>query len=240
MTKEADLEKLGFTLNESKVYLTLLGIGPSLAGNIAKETNLDRSSTYAALKLLEKRGVISTYFENKRTTFVPEDPKKIVDYFAEKQEIAKNVITSLKENILKKTGNEVRLYRGYKGLKSVFNDILDKCDKNNSLLVLGAQGQFSEKMPYYSPIFRKLKQDKGIKTRLISKALPSKPGKLSEYKILPSNVDSPATINIYSSKVALFLWEETPQAIVIDNQKLAKTFESYFDFMWKNLKSSKK
>ena len=59
-----------------------------MAGKISKEANLDRSSTYAALKLLVKRGLISTYFENKRTTFVPEDPKKILDYFAEKQEEA--------------------------------------------------------------------------------------------------------------------------------------------------------
>ena len=236
MTREEDLEKLGFSSNETRVYLTLLKIGSSLAGKIAKEANLDRSSTYAALKLLQKRGIISTYFENKRTIFVPEDPKKIVDYFAEKQEIAKNVIINLKENISSESSQVVKLYRGYKGLKTVFNEILNECNSKIPLSILGAQGQFSEKMPYYSPIFRKLKQQKSIRTKVISKKLPLKLGKFTEYKILPSEVDSPATINIYANKIALFLWEDIPQAIVIDNPKLARTFENYFQFMWKKLK----
>ena len=32
-----DLERLGFTVNESKVYTRLITLGPSLAGRIAKE-----------------------------------------------------------------------------------------------------------------------------------------------------------------------------------------------------------
>ena len=79
----AGLERLNFSVNESKVYLTLLRIGASLAGRIAKEAQLDRSSTYNALKLLIERGIVSTVFENKRTTYVPADPKKIIDYFIE-------------------------------------------------------------------------------------------------------------------------------------------------------------
>ena len=65
-----DLEKLNFSVNESKVYLTLMRIGHSLAGNIAKESSLDRSSTYNALKMLVERGVVSTIHENKRTIYV--------------------------------------------------------------------------------------------------------------------------------------------------------------------------
>ena len=64
-----DLEKLNFTVNESKVYLSLLKLGPSLAGRISKESNLDRSSTYNALRLLLKKGIVSTIFESKRTTY---------------------------------------------------------------------------------------------------------------------------------------------------------------------------
>lgn len=237
MTQEEDLEKLGFSLNESKVYLTLLKLGPSLAGSIAKEANLDRSSTYAALKLLQKRGVISTYFENKRTTFVPEDPKRIVDYFVEKQEIAKKIIVNIKETSQPTSSQPVKLFKGYKGVKTVFNDILNSCDKKTPLMILGAQGQFSEKMPYYAPIFRKLKQEKGIKTKVISKSITNHPSKLTEYKLVPSEIDSPATVNIYSNKLAILLWEDIPQAIMIENPKLAKTFENYFNFMWKFAKN---
>src|SRR3989338_6229020 len=124
-----DLQNLGFSLNEAKTYLAIIKIGSSLAGKISKEANLDRSSTYAALKLLVKRGLISTYFENKITTFVPEDPKKILDYFAEKQEEAKNVIVGLRTlNLSHVKSHTVKLYRGIKGVKSVYTDILNSCN----------------------------------------------------------------------------------------------------------------
>jgi len=231
-----ELEKLGFSKNEAKVYLALLKLGSSLAGKIAKETLLDRSSTYSALKVLHKKGVISTYFENKRTIFSPEDPKRLMDYFIEKQEIAKNVITKLKEvPSSTQKSQTIKLYRGYKGMKSVLNEILELSNNKSPYYIMGSQGQFRRHMPYYAPIFRKIKLERKIKTKIITKELPDKRSKLSEYGVVPSDVDSPATINIYSGKVAIFLWDDN-QAIVIDNPAVARTFENYFSFMWKYAK----
>ncbi|MEI6731750.1 MAG: helix-turn-helix domain-containing protein [archaeon] len=237
MERNTDLERLGFSANEAKVYLTLLRLGPSLAGNIAKTASLDRSSTYGALELLKQRGVISTYYENKRTIFVPEDPKKIVDYFAEKQEIAKTVITKINETVPAQKSQTVKLFKGYRGLKTVFQDILDSSDKNSVYQVMGSQGQFTKSMPYYSPLFRKMKEKKRIRTQLITKTLPENPSKSTEYRIVPSDVDSPVTFNVYKDKIAIILWEDGPQAIVIQNELAAKTFGNYFNFIWKHSKN---
>src|SRR3989338_3450341 len=132
-----DLEKLNFSVNEAKVYITLLRIGPSFAGAIAKEAHLDRSSTYNALKLLIERGIISTLFENKRTIYVPEDPKKIMDYFHEKEAIAQKIIPVLKAQFnIQKPQSAVKLFVGYKGLKTIFQQILDNTAEKDSYYVL--------------------------------------------------------------------------------------------------------
>src|SRR3989344_3175847 len=234
-----DLEKLGFSVNESKVYLTLLKLGPSLAGKIAKEANLDRSSTYNALKLLMERGIIATVHETKRTIFVPSSPKKILDYFKEKEEIAKNIIPSLEERYkTKQKSQSIYHFKGYKGLKTIFQNMLDSLDKGEEYLVIGSEGQFSEKMPYFSPIFRKQKELKKIKTKILireGRKRTSK-GKYTEYRQIPSTVISPATINIYKNKVAIFIWEDEPQAVLIENEKVSESFKNYFDFMWKHAK----
>ncbi len=231
-----DLEKLNFTVNEAKVYLTLIKIGASLTGKISKESRLDRSSTYNALKALIERGIVTTIHENKRTIFVPEDPKKILDYYKEKEEVAKSIIPRLsKQFSYSKQKTDVKLFRGFKGLKTVFQEILDQ---GNDYIVLGSEGQFGKRMPYYAPIFRKRKELAKIKTKSIIRESREKltKGKFTEYRKVPSDVESPATINIYDDKVAIFIWEEAVKAVLIENKDVAKTLENYFNFMWKHAK----
>ena len=49
------LEKIGFSPNEIKVYLTLNSSGSTKAGKISKLAKIDRSSCYNALKLLQEK-----------------------------------------------------------------------------------------------------------------------------------------------------------------------------------------
>ena len=53
------LERIGLSPNEVKIYLTLLRLGASKAGKIAKEAQVDRSATYDSLKRLLEKGIIS-------------------------------------------------------------------------------------------------------------------------------------------------------------------------------------
>ncbi len=235
-----DLEKLNFTMNEAKVYLTLLRLGSSFAGAIAKEGHLDRSSTYNALKLLVERGIVSTLFENKRTIYVSENPKKIIDYFQEKQEIAQKVIPLLKAQFnVQKPKTTVKFFTGYKGLKTIFQQILDSCENKNGYEVMGSEGEFSKKMPYFAPLFKKKRELKKIKTRLLVREgrEVKKNDPYNSYRFLPLDVPSPATINIFENKVAIMIWEDTPQGILIENEKVSKTFQKYFELLWKNAKS---
>jgi len=234
----SDLEKLNFSVNESKVYLTLIRLGPSFAGRISKEANLDRSSTYNALKQLVQRGIVSTVFEKKRTIYVPADPKKIVDYFKEKEEIANTIIPKLRELFaLKKEKKSVMLFQGFKGIKTICQDILDSME-GKEYYVTGSEGQFRERMPYYAPLFKKIKEQRKIKTKMLVREgrIELAKWKLTEYRGVPSDVESPATINIYDGKVAIFIWDEKPEAVLIENERVSQTLKNYFDFMWKHAK----
>lgn len=233
----ADLGKLNFSTNEAKVYLALVRIGPSFAGRISKEAVLDRSSTYNALKQLVDRGIVSTVFEKKRTIYVPADPKKILDYYKEKEEIANRVIPSLRQLFaIKKEKKNVLLFQGYKGLKTILQDMLDSGDKEQ--YVMGSEGQLRERMPYYAPIFSKMKQERGIKSKVLIRAgrTDTSKGRTTEYREVPSDVVSPATINVYGGKVAIFIWDEKPEAVLIENEKVSQTLKNYFNFMWKHAK----
>jgi HTH-type transcriptional regulator, sugar sensing transcriptional regulator len=232
-----ELEQLGFTVNEAKTYLHLIKLGPSLAGTIAKKANLDRSSTYNALNSLVNKGIISTAHENKRTTYIPSDPKKIIDYFKEKEEIAKRFLPSLKEQFQFQEGKKkIQLFQGRQGIKTVFQDILDSCDKDKECLVLGSEGQFKKAFPYYAPVYRKKKEEKKFKTKMLIREGREKTGrgKYTQYRRVPNELASPVSMSIYDHKLALFIWDDKPEALLIENKKVANTFQNYFHFIWKH------
>ena len=66
-----------------------------------------------------------------------------------------------------------------------------------------------------------IKEKNKIRTKMLIREgiKKSTKGKYTEYKKIPYNVKSPATINIYDGKVAIFIWEEKPEAILIKNKR---------------------
>lgn len=41
------------------------------------------------------------------------------------------------------------------------------------------------------------------------------------------------TTNIYADKVALILWTDVPEAIIIKNKEAYESFKDYFEILWK-------
>lgn len=237
---EEELRNLGFTDNEVKVYLTLLRIGKGKAGRISKESSLERTSTYNALKRLQEKGLVSYVIEANRKVFAVAEPNNILDMFKEKEERAKILIPKLeklkqaeqeKENILK--------FRGYAGIKTVFSDLLKTCKEGEEHYIIGSEGQLTERMPTFANIFVARKDKKKLRARaLLRKGRFSDiRSKYAKYRFLPQETASKSVTNIYGNKVAIILWSEIPEAIIIDDKSTADTYRAYFEFMWKNAKA---
>ncbi|MBU0471682.1 MAG: hypothetical protein KKF89_02770 [Nanoarchaeota archaeon] len=229
------LEKLNLSKNEVKVYLTMLKIGKAKAGRLSKEAMMDRSSTYNALKLLLEKGVISYVVEANRKVFSPANPNKIIDYFKEKEEIARRIIPRL-EKLFKETKEKenVTLFKGYNGIKTVFQEIIREGKDN---LMFGSEGQFTERMPYYAPNFIKQLEEKNIKVRnIVRQKRGEKASKTTSIKTVPKEVRSNVVTNIFGDKVAIIIWSETPEVVLIDNKTAADSYRAYFEFMWENAK----
>lgn len=232
------LEKLDLKPNEVKVYLALLKLGESKAGQISKEAGINRTNTYDALKRLIDKGLVGYVVITNRKWFKAVNPKRLVEFLQEKEELAKEIMPQLEGLYsLPKYKSDVTLYRGLKGIKSVFQDVLRELKPGQRLDIFGSEGHFSEKMPIYVKQYRKLKEKMRIKTRLIERAgrerEKSKRGKYTEVRFVPKNVISPVSTNIYGDKVALILWSDPPETIVIENKGAADSYRAYFELLWK-------
>jgi HTH-type transcriptional regulator, sugar sensing transcriptional regulator len=229
------LEKLGFSPNEIKVYLTLNKNGSTTAGKISKLANIDRSSAYNSLKLLQERGLVSYVLEGNVKYFQVTGPRRLLDYLKEQEEDVKEILPQLQaQHKANKQEGQVRLFKGLKGIRSIFYDII-RTGKDN--YVYGSEGQFSERMPEFAHQFSRMKKEKGTKTHMVCrKDRKDIDVANKDYRYAPGIAESPAVTNIYGNKVAIIIWTDEPEGIVIENATAAKAYKSYFDFMWKHSK----
>jgi len=228
------MEKLGFSRNEASVYITLANIGSAKAGKLSKEASMDRSSTYNALKSLIEKGLVSYVTIGKIKWFQCSNPKNILSYVNNRVELAKQLVPDV-DKLRKETKlpENVRLFKGHKGVKTVFEDILQSADEN---LLFGSEGQFSKNMPLYEKQFKEKLKKNHVRIRRIMRMkgdLSKKDRDLNIRKI-PSGVESPVTTNIYGDKIAIIVWSNVPEAILIENKKAADAYKDYFEFMWKH------
>tara|TARA_Y100000310_G_C20583172_1_gene764023 strand:- start:193 stop:903 length:711 start_codon:yes stop_codon:yes gene_type:complete len=231
MEPEKVLEKLGFSPNEIKVYLTLNDHGSTKAGKIAKLAKIDRSNCYNALKSLTEKGLASYVLIGKVKWFQVTGPKRLLDYIKEQEEDVKNILPELHaRHKATKIEGQVRLFKGIKGVKSIFLDIARSKENN---YVFGSEGQFSEKMPEFALQFERLKKENKINTKLLlRRGRHELDSKTSEYRYIANISESPAVTNIYGDKIAIIIWTDEPEGIVIENVAAAKAYKSYFEFMW--------
>jgi sugar-specific transcriptional regulator TrmB len=231
MDLERGLGVLGLSQNEIKVYLALVDFGSSKAGKIAKATKIQRSSCYEAVNSLLNKGLVSFAIVGKIKFFQATSPRRLLEIVKEQEDVAKQILPKLSEKhkATKITG-QVRLFKGMKGVVSVLNDIIRDGSDN---CVFGSEGQLRQKMPeFHRQFIRQLKENK-IKVREIAREGSSKTN-LENTRFVPKAVNSPVVTNIYGDKIAIIIWTDEPEAIVIENSAAAEAYRNYFEFMWKN------
>jgi len=227
------LEKAGLTRVEAKVYMALIDLGSSLAGQISKKSGIHRRTIYDALDRLAEKGLISYIVRNNRKYFEAASPGRILDLVKEKEEQIKIELPELINLFAKtKAKEETLFYKGKDGLKTAFED---QISEGKEILVLGASPEAGEIMQFYFKWYNKKRQEKKIHIKFIAniEAKGKIKAPLSEIRYLPEL--GPAAINIYADKVSIILWsKERPLAIIIKNREIADSYRVFFEQMWKS------
>lgn len=237
------LEEIGLTKAEINVYIALLELGSSTTGPIVEKSRASSSKIYEILEKLMQKGLVSYIIQSGTKYFEAADPKRILDYMKEKQERlvqqTKEVHSILPELELKKTlskyKNEATIYKGMKGLETAFKELLDKSGGTNYVFVVG---EMDERL---NDFFKKLyveRARRGIKTKTIFSEAgrgyyeSQKQTPLFEGKVI-GTTHSPATINIYGTKVNIRMGTSKEVfCVMIDNKELADSFLEQFKTLW--------
>jgi predicted DNA-binding transcriptional regulator len=80
-----ELENIGFSDKESRVYLAALELGPATAQQVAAKATVNRPTTYVAIESLIKRGLMSSIQKGKKRFFVAEPPENLSSIFKQQR-----------------------------------------------------------------------------------------------------------------------------------------------------------
>jgi sugar-specific transcriptional regulator TrmB len=124
----SNIEDLGLSNKEARVYVASLMLGPSGVQAVADFSGIKRVTTYVILESLVTLGLVSQSIKGKKTLFIAEDPANLKRLLEKKEQEVKdqkhNLETILPDLIglkaLPKESTSVRFYEGAEGIKGLF------------------------------------------------------------------------------------------------------------------------
>lgn len=240
------LEDLGLTRNEVKVYLALLELGSTSAGPLIKKLSMHRAAVYDLIDLLTNKGLVSYVIKANRKYFEAQDPNRLLEYLDskkqylnQKEEELKKILPELQlKRKLSKEEQEGTIYKGKKGLKSIFEDIIKQ---RKEWLVFGATGKFKELFPAYFIHFHNRRTELNIPLKIIfNEKIKGKQReqelKKCKIRYLPESYITPSTTYVYGDKVAIILWSVEPMGFLMRSKQVAESYRSFFKVLWDNSK----
>ncbi|MEI7792792.1 MAG: helix-turn-helix domain-containing protein [Candidatus Berkelbacteria bacterium] len=232
-----DLIKLGFSNNEAEIYLAMIELGETGAGEIIKKTSLHRNIVYETLDKLVTKKLASKVTRKKVAQFVVTDPDRILEDQKSKLNIASKIVPSLVAKA--KIKQEIVIYEGLEGFQTFSMALIEKMKENSTLYVLGATGDlWYELMADKAKKYEKIRSKKNIKFKMVeygeSRIDQERAAKDKTYiiRILPNNIASPANVLIWDDCIALQTLAEPYSVIEIKNALQAKAYMNYFNLLW--------
>lgn len=233
------LEEAGLSATEAKVYLALLELGSSLAGEITKKAEINRTNAYDALERLSKKGLVTYVISANRKVFEPLPPERLHELAKEKEERIKGLLPELNLRFKEsKAKEEATIFKGKKGIKSAYELLLKE---KKEILVYGAESRFADMLPaYYTEwherrarggIALKIMFNEKVRERKIKEKLKS-----AKLKFLPAGYDFPSTILISGEITITVVWTAMPFAFLIRSKDAVKSQINFFELLWRTAK----
>ncbi len=119
----SELQYLGLSEKEAKVYELLTSTEALSAATIAKRTDIKRASVYEVLQGLEKKQLISSFKKHGHMYFYIDTPDKLILQHQTKLKLAESVVANIKQ---KKKKQDVLLetYKDKAGFQKCYQEIL--------------------------------------------------------------------------------------------------------------------
>ena len=234
------LEDLGLSKNEISIFISLLKLGESKAGEIITLTKLQSSAVYNAINSLIERGLVSYIKKSQVKYYRAAEPETMLDYIDTKKREYEGMLPELKALQKKSSEEGVEFFKSYKGIKTLMFELLKDSSKGDIYRFFSVEDP-EEYKKAVEMVFRAAKQIRKEK-KIFSKGLYSgktrhivKASSITKKRFL--NFSMPPNTHIFRDKVAIIDWKgNEPVGILIHSQDMADSYAKFFEHMWEKAK----
>src|SRR3989339_1171929 len=240
------LELLGLARKDLDVYQALLRLGSAPLRRIAEEANLNRGTTYDALKRLLDAGIASYVDAKTHRYFTAEDPHKLRGLATRREVAMREAALDLDGMIpgLDALRGEssyrpaVRYYEGDAGVHDILEDMIDVTERSETKTYrVYSTAAIRDRKDAAWPTFSKERVKRGVRVRAIAVGKGGTLAGLDERRWLSQGESAPTYIAIYPGKTADISMDANKRlfGVIIEDASIAATQELIFDALWKTL-----
>ncbi|MCX6707325.1 MAG: hypothetical protein NT001_04265, partial [Candidatus Woesearchaeota archaeon] len=158
------LEGLGFTKAESKVYFTLLEIGPCTAGPVIEKSDLQSSVVHNCLHMLKDKGLVSYVIKGKIKYYEASDPQTVLRIIDDKKKMFQDILPELElKKKLAKEKLEATVYKGNKAVMAMLTDLIKDAKKGEEYPFFAVEREgYDEEIQKFFERYDTKRKEKGI------------------------------------------------------------------------------
>ena len=231
--KQEALVEAGLTINESKVYLALLGLGEASANEITRKSGVHRVNVYDVIDRLMEKGLVSSVTKTNKKLYSAVDPKELLNIMKRKEAMLQEAMPELELDFkMAPAKQEVRYFKGPEGVITAYYMMLDQ---KKPIFGIGGSGRNRQFLKHRHTQWDNERKRLGIGGKLIYYEQFRKKdigGEGIELRFLPDEFWNPAMVDICGNLVLILLATDTISCIVIDNKVIADAYKKYFEIMW--------
>ncbi|HBI50737.1 MAG TPA: hypothetical protein DDY21_02720 [Candidatus Moranbacteria bacterium] len=237
-----ELAAIGLSESEAGAYLALLELGEASISQIAQKAGVKRPTTYLIIESLKNSGLVSMSKKRKKTLFVAEDPRKIIDILDERKKKMDRIMPELLSfaNLLDQKP-AIRFFEGDEGIKNVYRDTVSHHYEEMLTFFSKSFADFDE--AFFWDVFTPKRIENRIWARaivpnqeLIQKLVLHDEEHKRETKIVQDEafiID--IEINLYDqNKIAIISFDEK-FALIIESEKIHNSLKNIFNLIWRML-----
>ncbi len=230
------LEDLGFTNAEIKVYLALLELGTTTAGEVIERSGLQSSVVFMTLQKLHGKGFLSQVKEGKRAHYTASNPENIVRYIDEKKARFQALVPQLLEKQRSTVRSEVVSFRGVRGVKELLYELLTI--EHPEHLTIGSSAKSLILGDAWWVAYHKERAAKGVKAKLLfNESLRSWTAEMkypkSEVRYTTAGFEPLTETIIRGTAVGIIVWGDEPLGVLIRQKEAAESYAAYFQTLWR-------
>lgn len=238
-----DLQKIGLSDKEAKVYLAALELGADTAQNISERAGVNRATTYVAIKALSDFGLMSTFQKDKKQYFAAVEPARLIGLYDQAKveaEEKKILIERLRPELAKihrQTGERttVKYFEGREALLSMATEFYKDMKGGTILNIFPADLVKKAFSPEDLKELRETRIKKNVFVRGLytSRGEELRSGADQELRKIPHDKFSlHSDVAIYGDKVRIVSLGDKLSGAVIEDKNFADTLRSVFELAW--------